>query len=450
MRNTNKKGFTIVELVIVVAVIAILAAVLIPTFSGIINKANLSADQQAVRQMNVALVAGSVEGKPADSEDVIEILAEAGYNSRTALIPVTSGYQFCWYSTENSIVLVDTEGNIVYPENLVDAEPADGTLHNLANGYAIESTVASLDELKSVFANLKADDNIEIVISEAIVITEELAIPAGAEVTLNLNGKTVSSTVGGDDDYPIFNEGELTIVGGTIENTAGCAVRNKGTLTLENVTVKGNTSGVHSTGDVIINSGTFDGAIAVDAPGGNVVINGGTFTNSNDGFGQWGSSSATISTRGANVEINGGTFTASEGTYVIDAWIGGDTGYEGSLEINGGTFVGGNGITFNGEIEIHNGTFDCEIEAIGGLYVDGGTFNEKITIHSLSNDNTSVDDRDVIISGGNFTYGDGQFIRDGSIDGNITGGTFNTTEDKLFEDDDFVYVDITGGSFLAE
>ena len=42
MRNTNKKGFTIVELVIVVAVIAILAAVLIPTFSGVIRKANES------------------------------------------------------------------------------------------------------------------------------------------------------------------------------------------------------------------------------------------------------------------------------------------------------------------------------------------------------------------------------------------------------------------------
>ena len=41
MRNTNKKGFTIVELVIVVAVIAILAAVLIPTFSSIIDRADL-------------------------------------------------------------------------------------------------------------------------------------------------------------------------------------------------------------------------------------------------------------------------------------------------------------------------------------------------------------------------------------------------------------------------
>lgn len=36
----NKKGFTIVELVIVIAVIGILAAVLIPTFSGVVENAN--------------------------------------------------------------------------------------------------------------------------------------------------------------------------------------------------------------------------------------------------------------------------------------------------------------------------------------------------------------------------------------------------------------------------
>ena len=46
MKKLNKKGFTIVELVIVIAVIAILAAVMIPTFSGIIEKANQSAALQ--------------------------------------------------------------------------------------------------------------------------------------------------------------------------------------------------------------------------------------------------------------------------------------------------------------------------------------------------------------------------------------------------------------------
>ena len=46
MKKLNKKGFTIVELVIVIAVIAILAAVLIPTFGGVINNAKESANKQ--------------------------------------------------------------------------------------------------------------------------------------------------------------------------------------------------------------------------------------------------------------------------------------------------------------------------------------------------------------------------------------------------------------------
>lgn len=44
-----KRGFTITELVIVIAVIAILAAVLIPTFSNVIKRANESAAMQEAR-----------------------------------------------------------------------------------------------------------------------------------------------------------------------------------------------------------------------------------------------------------------------------------------------------------------------------------------------------------------------------------------------------------------
>ena len=49
MKKNNRKGFTIVELVIVIAVIAILAGVLIPTFSGIVNKAKLNAALQEAK-----------------------------------------------------------------------------------------------------------------------------------------------------------------------------------------------------------------------------------------------------------------------------------------------------------------------------------------------------------------------------------------------------------------
>lgn len=40
MKKSTKKGFTLVELVIVIAVIAILSAILIPTFGNVISNAN--------------------------------------------------------------------------------------------------------------------------------------------------------------------------------------------------------------------------------------------------------------------------------------------------------------------------------------------------------------------------------------------------------------------------
>ena len=49
MKKNNKKGFTIVELVIVIAVIAILAAVLIPTFTGVVEKAEENKAMQNAR-----------------------------------------------------------------------------------------------------------------------------------------------------------------------------------------------------------------------------------------------------------------------------------------------------------------------------------------------------------------------------------------------------------------
>ena len=72
MKNLkNKKGFTIVELVIVIAVIAILAAVLIPTFSNVITKANDSkALQQVTNAYKVALADALADDGVADEEEI--------------------------------------------------------------------------------------------------------------------------------------------------------------------------------------------------------------------------------------------------------------------------------------------------------------------------------------------------------------------------------------------
>ena len=98
MRNTNKKGFTIVELVIVVAVIAILAAVLIPTFSSIIHKANESKDTQLIKNLNTALAA-DVDGDKTMS-GALAAAAEFGYDINKINASATDN-EILWDSVNN-------------------------------------------------------------------------------------------------------------------------------------------------------------------------------------------------------------------------------------------------------------------------------------------------------------------------------------------------------------
>ncbi len=117
MKNT-RKGFTIVELVIVIAVIAILAAVLIPTFVSLNRKANLNSDMQAVRQMNLALAADeAINGKAKDIESAMQIIANAGYDVDNWSC-LSAGYQVYWYKTDNRCILYNSAtAEVEYPTN---------------------------------------------------------------------------------------------------------------------------------------------------------------------------------------------------------------------------------------------------------------------------------------------------------------------------------------------
>jgi prepilin-type N-terminal cleavage/methylation domain-containing protein len=61
LKRTNKKGFTLVELVIVIAILAILAAIAIPTVSNVITTANQNVDKANAQTVELALKSAAAE-----------------------------------------------------------------------------------------------------------------------------------------------------------------------------------------------------------------------------------------------------------------------------------------------------------------------------------------------------------------------------------------------------
>lgn len=107
MKASKKRGFTIIELVIVIAVIAILAAVLIPTFANIIQKANVANDVALARNMNTILIADeATNGKSTDMYDVLIALEQGGFKLEN-LNPRADGNVFAWDKANNQIVYLE-------------------------------------------------------------------------------------------------------------------------------------------------------------------------------------------------------------------------------------------------------------------------------------------------------------------------------------------------------
>ena len=148
MKTQNKKGFTIVELVIVIAVIAILAAVLIPTFINLTKKANESADIQACRQMNTQLAINEVlKGK--SITEVHAALKSGGMDTEN-YTPLVEGHYFFWDSELNRILYMDAGNNVLYPEEYKNAPCADGQRLSLNGKIGMEEAKLGNDGFYSI------------------------------------------------------------------------------------------------------------------------------------------------------------------------------------------------------------------------------------------------------------------------------------------------------------
>lgn len=116
MKRNTEKGFTVVELVIVVAVIAILAAVLVPTFSKVVRNAKVSKDVSLCKNTNIALaMREATDGRPTLASDAIGGILNDGF-VLNRLTPTAEGCYVVYDLTNNRFALLDNGFDIVYSE----------------------------------------------------------------------------------------------------------------------------------------------------------------------------------------------------------------------------------------------------------------------------------------------------------------------------------------------
>ena len=117
MKRNNKKGFTLAELLIVVAIIAVLVAIAIPVFTTQLEKSREATDMANVRSAYATLVADYLEN---GAEKEIEVKAQqktAGWQTTPpptlqVMINGATGSIAFDASTDKYTVAIDKDGNV--------------------------------------------------------------------------------------------------------------------------------------------------------------------------------------------------------------------------------------------------------------------------------------------------------------------------------------------------
>ena len=266
MKRSTKKGFTIVELVIVIAIIAILAAVLIPTFASLIQKANTSADIQAVRQMNTYLAINEVD-EPKTINEVFKALENGGMTAKD-YHPLVSGRFFFWDRTLNRVLYTDDQYNVIFPEDYKTAKPENGWLSLSGEiredkvdftGNVVEiSTAGQYYAFAKANKNLTAGKTVQFTVDTIDLMGADVGLQISAVGDYTISGKDGGTTIKGLSQLKYNYTGTAGAGDNAGKNYGSGLIQaintNKAegdtTVTIENITISGGTFGDLETGGV--------------------------------------------------------------------------------------------------------------------------------------------------------------------------------------------------------
>ena len=87
MKKTNKKGFTLAELLVVVAIIAVLVAIAIPIFTSQLEKAKEATDAANIRSAYAELVSQNLTDGKEDSKEITLTQGTSDWQNKDIKLP---------------------------------------------------------------------------------------------------------------------------------------------------------------------------------------------------------------------------------------------------------------------------------------------------------------------------------------------------------------------------
>ena len=456
--NKNRKGFTLVELVIVIAVIAILAGVMIATFANVVNKANesrkLQEEEQARLQQLVEDAMAKVDNENwLGREDFENILAEKLANinvelngelnqSEVKAAVAAALNEFGAAKAGENTGLTDSQLETIVSRVLsgtLTASQVEAIVKNYGSSLsatsvrnivdaAIEAKLSPAQIAAAVQEAISTDKTIAQIVADVKNIKDSTVDKDTIKEIVEEIVKKYSNAQALTADASNFEEKlaeALAVPGSVLTLTEDVTLKTAlkidsaefASFTLDlggkTLTVGSDPIAVGAKVTLNIKNGTLTGDGRLLQSAGNVVIESGTYK------GGVGTAAAIYASAGV-LTINDGTFSAD--VYLIYA------GGASTVVINGGTFNVGIVVSNNAGVAenaksmaiINDGTFKATSDACliywptGTLTINGGSFTAEASV--------------LAVAGGTVSVTGGTLATTGNVVDGDTSGTFSTAD----------------------